>query len=188
MAEINPLGPSSYFAGIQNTSNEAAKANKKEKSDSIKRTKFSDLFKNQTQETTETSDLDYPPEIQNLPVEEAAIYLKDQVDLTGDLLNQELNNENVEKFKKSVQLFMRFVVDHNYEIRKRPQRGFSSPLNCFGTYITTQTPKRPRVIIETINKKLDELTKGMLYNQRDNINILARSNEIKGLIVDLLSS
>lgn len=188
MAEINPLGPSSYFAGIQNASSEAAKTKKQEKTASTNRTKFSDIFKTNKEEPSEVTMQGYPAEIENLSVEEAAIYLKDQVDLAGDLLSQELNNENVEKFKKSVQLFIRYVVDHNYEVTKKKQRGFTSPLNNFGNYNFSSSAKSPRVQIQTINQKLDELTKGMLYNQRDNINILARSNEIKGLIVDFLSS
>ena len=42
--------------------------------------------------------------------------------------------------------------------------------------------------IDLVNKKLDEMTQATLENQIDNLKILAQINEIKGLIVDLISS
>ena len=42
--------------------------------------------------------------------------------------------------------------------------------------------------IEIINKKLDALAKETLSNQASNLKILAQVDEIKGLIVDLMSS
>ena len=188
MADINPLGPSTYFSGIQNAASQQAKqASKNEKTKNTSKLKFSDIFTGK-KEMSEAEKAGYPPEIQGLSTEDAAIFLKDRVDEAGDLLNQNLNNENVEKFKKAVQLFVRYVVDNNYEIKVKKQRGFITPVNHFSNYSLPNAPKNPRVMINTINKKLDELTRSMLYNQRDNIKILANANEIKGLIIDFLAS
>ena len=44
-----------------------------------------------------------------------------------------------------------------------------------------------KVKINTINQKLDALTRDMLMNQQDNFKTLAQMNEIKGLIIDFLS-
>ena len=152
-----------------------------------KRIKFSDLF-NKKEESTFVSQTGYPPEIENLSVEDAVIFLKDKIDEAGDLLNNAVTDQNVENFKKTVKQFIRYVVDNNFEVSKKHQKGFTSPINIFANYNTKIYPRSPRVQIDSINKKIDELTKGMLYNQRNNILILERANEIKGLIVDFLTN
>ena len=187
MSDINPLGAASYFSGVQNASSQAAKTNKKEKEQSTSRLKFQDFFAKK-EEPSELVKSGYPKEIENLSVEDAAIFLKDRIDEAGDILKESITDENVEKFKQTVQQFVRFVVENNYEVTKKHMKGFSSPLNAFSNYNTKIYPKNPRVQIQVINKQLDELTKGMLYNQKDNLAILSKANEIKGLIVDFLSS
>ena len=42
--------------------------------------------------------------------------------------------------------------------------------------------------VRTINEKLDALTRETLSNQMNNLKLLAQVNEIKGLIVDLMSA
>lgn len=187
MADINPLNASSYYAGVQTAATQTNKSNKKQATTSTSKSKFSQLF-NQKTEPSALEKAGYPPEIAEMSIEDAAIFLKDRIDIAGDILANTVNDENVENFKKSVKQFINFVIDNNYQISKKKQNGFSSPMSLFSHFNTQIHPKNPRVQIETINKKLDELTKSMLYNQRDNLNILAKTNEIKGLIIDFLSS
>lgn len=189
MNDINPLG-STYYAGVQNAASQLNKATKKEKTESTSKLKFADFFK--TEKTESTNPFGLPPEIQSMSVEDAAIFLKDRVDEAGNLLNESVSDENVARFKKTVQQFVTFVINNNYEINKKQNRrmDLTSPVGMFGfsKYSVPRNKRPPRVQIELINKKLDELTRGMLYNQRDNLKILASANEIKGLIVDLVAS
>ena len=78
MSEINPLGSSFYFSGIQNTVANAAKNEKKEKI-TTKKIKFSEVLK-KSNELSEFELQGFPAEIADMSIEDAALYLKDKVD------------------------------------------------------------------------------------------------------------
>lgn len=188
MSDINPLGASTYYGGLQSATSQAAKDQKKEKINSTGKIKFSELLKSKSENVSESDLVGFPPEIADLSIEDAAVFLKDAVDIAGDKVSENASTENLMDFKKSVQQFVKFVVLNNYEVIKKNKRGLSAPMQYFSTYNTKKRPKDPRVIIPTINQKLDALTRGMLLNQKNNLMLLAQINEIKGLIVDLMQA
>lgn len=197
MAEVDSLGTNFYYAGTQSATNEALKKNQKnERTSSARKLKFSELLKSETGENqTEIIMRGLPPEISGMSVDDAAIFLKDAVDNAGNDLSESLTKENIEKFKTSVRQFVTFVVSNNFEVtarRKKNRMGkdmiVPSRTNFFSNY--TLPPHRidPKYQIQIINAKLDEFTRATLENQIDNLKILAQANEIKGLIIDLMSS
>lgn len=190
MSEIDSLNSSMYYAGVQNSTNEALRQRKSEKIDKSKKTKFSELLKSKADEETSFITKGLPPEIREMSFEDAAVYLKDAVDITGDKLAGEINNENIQQFKQAVSNFLTFVVENNFEVVSRRSRRLTivSPVNFFSTYNTKGHPADPKVQVNVINEKLDLLTKSMLDTQKNNFKILQQIDEIKGLIVDLMSS
>ena len=86
--------------------------------------------------------------------------------------------------------FIKDVLKNNFEVStKRSRRKvIVSPVNFFSTYNTKGHLADPKVQINIINEKLDNLTKSMLETQVNNLKILQQVDEIKGLIVDLMSS
>lgn len=188
MSEINSLNSASYYAGIQNASSEVTREQKKENVKKLSRLKFTDLIKPTEDSDNSISLKGFPPEIKDMSVEQAAIYLKDQVDLSGNDLCLNPSQANINDFKEKVQQFIRFVVLNNYEVKKKTRRGFSSPMNAFSNYNTKKRPKDPRTVIVTLNNSLDHLVKGMLVGQKNNIKLLQQVNQIKGLIVDLMQA
>lgn len=197
MAEVDSLGTNFYYAGTQSATNEALKKNQKnERTSSARKPKFSELLKSEAGENqTEIIMRGLPPEISGMSVDDAAIFLKDAVDNAGNDLSESLTKENIEKFKTSVRQFVTFVVSNNFEVtarRKKNRMGkdmiVPSRTNFFSNY--TLPPHRidPKYQIQIINAKLDEFTRATLENQIDNLKILAQANEIKGLIIDLMSS
>lgn len=197
MAEVDSLGTNFYYAGTQSATNEALKKNQKnERTTSARKLKFSELLKSEAGENqTEIIMRGLPPEISGMSVDDAAIFLKDAVDNAGNDLSESLTKENIEKFKTSVRQFVTFVVSNNFEVtarRKKNRMGkdmiVPSRTNFFSNY--TLPPHRidPKYQIQIINAKLDEFTRATLENQIDNLKILAQANEIKGLIIDLMSS
>ena len=197
MAEIDSLGSNYYFAGVQGSSTESLKKNqKKEQIGSARKTKFSEVLKSKEEEQPEFSITGLPPEISSMSIDDAAIFLKDAVDNAGNDLSEELNSENIQKFKTAVSQFVRFVVNNNFEVssyRKKNRLGKEaltpsrSPF-FFSNYSVPPKKKNPRYQIQIINEKLDALTRATLEGQMDNLKILAQVSEIKGLIVDLMSS
>ena len=188
MSDINPLGASTYYGGLQNATSQAARELKKEKTSSAAQVAFSKLVKNSRQaeeeRTLEAQGL--PPQIAGMSIEEAAIFLKDRVDTTGNKLSENANSENIVEFKNAVKQFIKYVVDNNYIEYKKTRRGFAKPQQLFSKFNTKERPKDPRLIIETINQKLDSMVRDTLTMQAGNIKILDHANEIRGLIVDLM--
>lgn len=190
MSEIDSLGSNVYYAGVQNATNEALRQRKAEKADKAKKTSFGDILKTTKEAESEFIARGLPPEIQNMTFDEAAVFLKDAVDMAGDALSAEVSTENIEKFKKAVGQFLTFIVDNNFEVTsKKPKRmKIISPVGYFSTYNTKGRLADPKVQINIINQKLNQLTQATLENQKDNLKILQQIGEIKGLIVDLMSS
>lgn len=189
MSEIDSLGTSYYFSGVNTLTNETLKKQKTEKSSSAKKSKFVDFFKNKEEETDFIAK-GLPPEIKNMSFEDATIFLKDAVDIAGNELSNSINQENIEKFKKAVSQFISFVVSNNYEInyKRKRRKEFVSPIGMFSNYNTMPRLKDPKVQINIINEKLDQLTKETMKTQMNNFLILQKADEIKGLIIDLMSS
>lgn len=190
MSEIDSLSPNMYYAGVQNSTNEAIKQRKAEKSSSTKRTKFSELLKTESEQTETFAIKGLPPEIAKMSFEDAAIYLKDAVDNAGNLLEKEVSPENIQEFKKAVSNFLTFIIENNFEVvaKKSRRKVIVSPVNFFSTYNTKGHLADPKIQVNVINKKLDELTQMTLETQMNNFKILQQIDEIKGLIVDLMSS
>lgn len=196
MAEIDSLGTNYYYAGVQNTSNNGVKRNNKaDESSRVKKSRFSDLLKTEKESEPEFAAQGLPPEIATMTIDEAAIYLKDAVDLAGNDLSDEITEENIQKFKTAVTQFITFVINNNFEVsskRKKNRLGkdmmVPSRTNFFSDYALPPHKIDPRYQINTINEKLDALARMTLETQMDNLKLLAKVDEIKGLIVDLMSS
>ncbi|MBO4533804.1 MAG: YaaR family protein [Treponema sp.] len=190
MSDINPLGASTYYGGLQNATSQAARELKKEKTSSTAQVAFSKLVQSnrQTEEQKTLEAQGLPPEIAGMSIEEAAIFLKDRVDTAGNKLSEAATSENIIEFKNTVKQFIKYVVDNNYVEYKKTRRGFAKPQQIFSKYNTKERPKDPRLIIETINQKLDNMVRETLTMQAGNLKILDHANEIRGLIVDLIQA
>ena len=192
MSDINPLGASSYYSGLQNATSQAAKdAKKNEKTSSTKKIRFSELKKSfsKTEAEREAEAAGYPAEIAKLSIEDAAVFLKDEVDKAGNKLSENQSAENIAEFKRTVKLFIKYVVENNYVEHKKELRGkFSRPMQMFSKFNDRTRPKDPRVIIQTINQKLDSMVRDTLTMQSNNLKILQQADEIKGLIIDLMQA
>ncbi len=198
MAEIDSLGSNYYYSGVQNASHETIKRNteKKEinKTTGSKRLSFEKLLKGDDVEEPQFIAEGLPPEIATMSIDDAAVYLADAVSMAGNAFSEEQTQENLEKFKTSVSQFIKFVVSNNFEVnikqkRQRPGKsGQPSRLFVFSDYTVPAQKKNPRYSIDIINEKLDALARETLSAQSNNLKLLAQVNEIKGLIVDLMSS
>ena len=200
MAEIDSLGTNYYYSGVQNASNEAIKRNTKKedvrKTGGAKKLDFGKLLKGEEVEEPQfvAEGLGLPAEVAAMSIDDAAVYLADAVSMDGDKFAEEQTQENLEKFKQSVSQFIKFVISNNYDItthaktRRRGQSIQPSRLFYFSNYSVPPTKRPPKVSIEIINQKLDALARETLSNQMNNLKLLAQVNEIKGLIVDLMSA
>ncbi|MCR4736488.1 MAG: YaaR family protein [Treponema sp.] len=188
MSEINPLNTNYYYAGVQNASSELKKEHKTEKPNTSKKLTFKDIIKGKQQAEESIESQSILEKAAAMPLEDAVVFLKDRVDISGDKLASSMTAENIEEFKNSVKDFVKFVVDNNFAVTTKQKRGIVSPMGFFSNYQLPVHKKNPRVQIEVINKKIDELTAVTLKNQKERLELLGKINEIKGLIVDFMSS
>ena len=198
MAEIDSLGSNFYYSGVQNASNEAIKRNTKKeevrKSNKAKKVDFAKLLKGEEVEEPQFIADGLPLEVRSMSIDDAAVYLADAVGSAGNDFSENQTQENLEKFKTAVSQFIRFVVVNNFDVnttqRKRRfgKNGQPPRMFFFSDYSVPPTKPKPKFSIEIINEKLDALARETLSNQANNLKSLAQVNEIKCLIVDLLSS
>lgn len=198
MSEIDSLGSNFYYSGVQNAANEAIKRNQKKeeikKSEQAKKTGFAKLLKGEEVVEPQFIADGLPPEVRTMTIDDAAVYLADAVGNAGNLFSESRTQENLEEFKTAVSQFIRFVVVNNYEVNLKQKRqrlgkaGQPPRMFFFSDYSVPPEKPNPKVSIQIINEKLDALARETLTMQASNLNVLAKVNEIKGLIVDLMSS
>lgn len=169
---FNPLFYSQSPAAM-----EAAKKNKKEeeqkKTGKIK-SKFSD-FLHKAEEVPNT-DSSLPAEIASMEFDDAIAFLMDEVTMAGEELKKSPLPESYEKYKKRITQFLYFVEKNAYDVET--QIGIRSP--------RIRTRKK-YTIITIVNEKVEQLARDIMFMQSDQMSMLAKIEEIKGLLVDLLS-
>jgi len=179
MAEISSVSSqlnsqSLYFAATQaasqQLSQQAKKTEKKQKSS------FASSL-SAHQEKAQLISEGFPVELAGMSDEEAIVFLKDEMDLAGDELKRHQSLESMEKYRKKVSQFMKYIVKINYNfITTREQKKLRT-----GRII------KPMHQIQVIDQKLNQLAAEMLILHGANLNLLAKVEEINGMIIDLLA-
>ena len=105
--------------------------------------------------------------------------LLDDVHRQGEQLVAEQTLSAIESYKKSVRNFMHYVVQQAMKVESIDGAKFNrfKPSNKQKRY----------TLISVIDDKLDKLAAGILMNQGRQLNLLAKVEEINGLLVDLTS-
>ena len=168
---FNPLFYSQSAAAL-----EAAKKNKKEeeqkKTGKVK-TRFADLL--HKAEEIPATDPDLPIEIASMEFDEAVAFLMDEVTMAGEDLKNSPLPECYESYKKKITQFLHFVEKNTYDIEN--QLGIRSP---------RFKNRKKYIIVTVVNEKLEQLARDIMFIQSSQISMLAKVEEIKGLLVDLL--
>ena len=174
-ASGNQIGSQSlYFSATQAASQQAAMQAKK--SEKKEKTAFAATLSSH-QEKAQLLSEGFPVELAGMTEEEAIVFLKDEMDIAGDELKQKQNLEAMEKYRKKVGQFMKYIVKINYNfIRTREQKKLRS-----GKVFN------PLYQVQVIDQKLNQLACEMLILHGANLHLLAKLEEINGMIVDLLA-
>lgn len=96
------------------------------------------------------------------------------VNRQGNLLGETLNIRDLKKYKSLVQKFLDSAVNKMY--RMKEQHGWDR-----------RGRHKIYSMVETVNKELEELTRMLLSEQKDKLEILAKIDEIRGMLVDIYS-
>jgi len=146
---------------------------KTEKSGGLRK-KFSEIL--HKTETVVDVDPYLPAEIEGMAFEEALSFLLDKVTLASDYLKKNPFTDAFADYRKKISQFMRFVVKNCYDVEE-----------SLGTPSVRVPRPKKKYIIKIVDDKLDQLAREILENNVDQLKMLAKVDEIKGLLVDMLS-
>lgn len=93
----------------------------------------------------------------------------EDIDKLGKKLTSTRSVGDARAYKLKIQEYLTFIVKNIYVLRREP-----GPFN-YGIHVR----------IEIINQKLDELTKELIQEQKDTIDLANKIEEIRGLLVDV---
>jgi hypothetical protein len=96
----------------------------------------------------------------------------DAVHELGGALARNPSAEAIDEYKRAVRRFMRRVVEESWGITER-----TSGMNVM--------KRKKYVTVEIVDRKLERLAADLISTQRGQLDILARVEEIQGLLVDL---
>lgn len=100
--------------------------------------------------------------------EEIESYIR-EIKLIGDRVVATQNYNDVLNYKKVIKSYLRSVVDYMYSLN---QESSFWDRNYFKT-------------VKIVDEKLEGITKELLYDQKDNIDLATKIDEINGLLIDM---
>ncbi len=167
--------PGQFQAASQYASAQKAKEEvEKKRLEQSKRAKFKDFLKKPVGELADEEGL--PPEIAGMEYEQAVTYLLDNVTMAADNFKNNPYTNAFAEYRTKISQFLKFVEKNAYEVESSVSRP---------TY-RLPNPKKS-YLIKVIDDKLEQLARDILYNQAEQMRLLAQADEINGLLVDLFS-
>lgn len=95
-------------------------------------------------------------------------YMK-EIKKSGERLIRTQNYSDISMYKKAIKGYLKSVVDYTYSINKNTSF-------WEGNYFTT---------VKTVNEKLEQMTRELIYEQKENLDIASKVEEINGLLLDV---
>lgn len=150
------------------------KRNEKTEKNSSIRKKFSEILHKSDSELEIDSYL--PAEIAGMSFDDALSFLLDNVTMSADNLKRNPFKEAFVDYRKKISQFMRFVVKNCYDVEE-----------SLGTPSVRVPRPKKKYLVKVVDDKLDQLAREILENNIDQLKMLAKIEEINGLLVDMLT-
>ncbi|MDR0589088.1 MAG: DUF327 family protein [Spirochaetaceae bacterium] len=122
-----------------------------------------------------------------VPSDEAIQELLDAVHSSGDDLKKKPFPEEIKRYKRAVRNFLHYVVENSYGVEKQIgipnslKPGFTGPRGS-----PRALERKSYMMIQVVDQKLERLAAGILAGQVTQLEILAKVDEITGILVNLL--
>jgi uncharacterized protein YaaR (DUF327 family) len=119
-----------------------------------------------------------------LPLSEDSLQeLLVQIHNAGDALAKRPFPPEIKDYKEAVRNFVHYVVENSFDTEEQISEVNISREKIGGANLVT---RKKYTLVRVIDKKLEELATGILRGQVNQLEILAKQEEIKGLLVDLM--
>lgn len=96
-----------------------------------------------------------------------------EIEKQGKILSEHIDIYELKKYKKLIMEFLSEAVRSSGRFSKE-------------SFLDRRGRHRVFAVVKTINEKLEQLTSDVLSSEKDNIKILARIEDIRGLVLDLI--
>ena len=100
--------------------------------------------------------------------------LMDQITEQGDKLSKHMDIKDMKRYRALVKDFMNEVVNRSHEFSRE-------------NFLDRRGRHRVYGIVRLVDSNLDELAQELVKDEKDNISILNKVDEIKGLLLDLVA-
>jgi uncharacterized protein YaaR (DUF327 family) len=171
MAKVDFSDTSSYLnpAAYSHIKQESKRTKDKDQLEKTKKSRFASMLdETKTDEAAETENAG------EIPAPDHSIKdLLDDVHSLGEQLKKRPFPEEIKQYKRAVRNFLHYIVENGYIIEE--QTSGTNPLK-----------RKKFTLVQVVDKKLEQLAAGILAGQNDQLEILARVDEIKGILVDLM--
>lgn len=105
-------------------------------------------------------------------------YLQDRLCSTGDILKNTRTLETIAAYKQAVKEFVQYAIKHNYTTESKSSIRIDRGTGMPDTVIFTK--------IKVIDQKLASFVRELMSHQVDQLTVLQKTEEIYGMLVDLL--
>lgn len=160
----SPLFNPAAYGEVSAESRKTSGASRREKTAKVKKRSFASFF-----EKAEKT-----PNPEALPVSDESLHLLlDEVHNQGDLLSKRPFPQEIQDYKQAVRNFIHYVVKNCF-LAEEHQSG------------ANLLKRKKFTLVQVIDKKLEELAAAIMRGQENQLSILAKTDEIRGLLVDLM--
>ncbi|MDR2758823.1 MAG: YaaR family protein [Spirochaetaceae bacterium] len=169
-----PLATPAPYSPVQG---EAKKTKEKIRTGQIRPSRFTSLLEaaNEPAEVPE----EYSPS------DEAIQELLDEVHSSGDSLKKRPFPEEMKRYKRAIRNFLHYIVENGFGVER--QKGIpNSQKSGFKGPRESAKDCKPYAVVQVVDRKLEQLAAGILAGQVTQLEILAKVDEITGLLVNLL--
>jgi len=98
--------------------------------------------------------------------------LMEKITVKGKKLAEHMDIKDMKEYRGLVSEFMNEIVSHSHKFSRE-------------NFLDRRGRHRVYGIVKLVNSNLDELAKELIKNEKSNLNILSRVDEIRGLLLDI---
>ncbi len=111
--------------------------------------------------------------IEEADLQEKLSSLMGQITEEGEIISKRKNIKDMRKYRALVKEFMNEILNRSHKFSRQ-------------NFLDKKGRHRVYGIIKLVDQNLDEIAEELLKDESDNITLLAKIGEIRGLLIDLL--
>lgn len=110
--------------------------------------------------------------IEEKDLQEKLGFLMKKIDEQGEKITKHMDITDMKRYRSLVKEFMNEVVSHSHEFSRE-------------NFLDRRGRHRVYGIVRLVDKNLDELAQELVKDEKDNIAVLGKVGEIRGLLLDI---